>query len=285
VLIVSGGRCRPAPGLVFAPVATGRFKRALLGYRQADVDAAIDAAAEQLDAEKRRSTSQRDELKALAMDIASRSERIDELERVANRLAEGIVERERELKRVRAELAEAGERSAESLAALAALADELEAIRKQARGQATRIRMTALREAAEVSERLAELARRPGEVGERMVESIQDAIRRIAGDEVEVQVAQNGHADATPEEIFEGLVEVEVGPLADFAKLVIFEDAARSVDGASEISIKKFSDGRATLEMNLERPIDLLNQLERRCDLEFRVRDNRGGRLILDVDE
>ena len=223
------------------------------------------------------------------MDVASRSERIDELERVSNRLAEGIVERERELKRVRAELAAASERSVDSLAALAALADELEAVRKQARGQATRIRMSALREAAEVSERIAELARRPGEVGERMLESIQEAIKRLAGDDEAageiVPASTNGHAERTPAEIFDGIVEVEIGPLGDFSQLVGFEDAARSIAATSEISITRFSEGRATLEMTLSEPVELLNELERRCELDFRVRDNRGDRLILDVDE
>jgi hypothetical protein len=265
------------------------------------VDAAIDAAADELAGERRRSESQRDELKALAMDVARRSEAIDELERVSNRLAEGIVDRERELKRLRAELAAASERSADGLDALASLADELEAVRKQARGQATRIRMSALREAADVSERIAELARRPGEVGAGMIESIQEAIRRLGGDEpgerepamepqpevadVPVPAASNGHDPSAAENVFEGLVEVEIGPLGDFAQLVGFEDAARSIAATSEISIKRFSEGRATLEMTLSEPIKLLSELERRSDLDFRVRDNRAGRLILDVDE
>ena len=67
------------------------------------------------------------------------------------RLAERVVERERELRELRAELARARERSDESLQALTALADDLEAVRRQARGQATRIRLRALREAAELT--------------------------------------------------------------------------------------------------------------------------------------
>ena len=67
------------------------------------------------------------------------------------------MERERELRELRAELARARERGDESLRALAALADDLEAVRRQARGQATRIRLRALREAAELAERIGEL--------------------------------------------------------------------------------------------------------------------------------
>ena len=66
-------------------------------------------------------------------------------------LAERVVDRERELREVRVELAQARERGDESLRALSALADDLEAVRRQARGQATRIRLRALREAAELA--------------------------------------------------------------------------------------------------------------------------------------
>jgi hypothetical protein len=81
------------------------------------------------------------------------------------------------------------------------------------------------------------------------------------------------------------MVEVEIGPLGDFAQLVGFEDAARSIGATSDISITRFSEGRATLEMTLSEPVKLLNELERRSDLDFRVRDNRPGRVVLDVDE
>ncbi len=44
-------------------------------------------------------------------------------------------------------------------------------------------------------------------------------------------------------------------------------------------------EGRATLEMALTEPVELLRELEQRCDLEFRVRDLRADRVILDVGE
>ena len=69
------------------------------------------------------------------------------------------------------------------------------------------------------------------------------------------------------------MVEVEVGPAQDFAQLTRFEDAAAGIDGASEINVKRFSGGRATVSMNLEKPIDLLRELEERAPFEFVVRD------------
>ena len=85
--------------------------------------------------------------------------------------------------------------------------------------------------------------------------------------------------------MYAGEVEVEVGPLNDFAQLTGFEDAAAGIDGASEITVKRFSGGRATVSMNLEDPVDLLRELEERAPFDFVVRDTRRDGLILDVDE
>jgi hypothetical protein len=226
-------------------------------------------------------------LRSVTFELEVCGSRISELEGVSDHLAAMVVQRERELQALRAELAEATAPRSESVRALEALADEVEELHKQARGQATRIRMSALREAAELSDRLAQLASTPGTPGHGLVASIRESVRKLGGEAGEAEIAMdpstNGHGDA--EGLFEGQVEVEVGPLADFAKLVGFEDAARSIDGAADISIKRFSEGRATLAMTLSEPVALLHELERRSDLEFRVRDTRHDRLILDVED
>jgi hypothetical protein len=235
----------------------------LLGYRPAAVDEAI--AGKDAELETARS-------------------RIGELEGVADRLSEKVVERERELRALRAELERAHGESDRMVQALGAVAEELAAVRGQAKGQATRIRLKALRDAAEVSERITELARRPGEARERLLEALADAIRRLGG-EAEVGEGSNGHvADADPEDLFQGLVEVEVGPLADFSQLVGFEDAASGIGATSEISVKRFAKGRATIEMNLREPVELLRELEERAPFEFQVRDTREDRVVLDLD-
>ena len=48
--------------------------------------------------------------------------------------------------------------------------------------------------------------------------------------------------------------------------------------------MKRFARGRATLEMRLDEPVELLRELEERSPFEFRVRDRRFDRLVLDVD-
>jgi hypothetical protein len=278
----------------------GRFRRSLLGYRPREVDAAIadreaaleDTKAKLAGAEGR--VSERDaELAARGMELERGERRIGELDQVATRLAERVVERERELREIRAELAGARERGDESLRALTALADDLEAVRRQARGQATRIRLRALREAAELTEGIRELGRHEGEVREGLLESLQEAIRRVGADSSDEEApdlagliaAANGHEEREPDELFEGLVEVEVGPLSDFSQLVGFEDAASGIGAMSEISVKRFKQGRATLAMRFRQPVDLLGELEERAPFVFKVRDRHSDRVVLDVDE
>jgi len=88
----------------------------------------------------------------------------------------------------------------------------------------------------------------------------------------------------TPGELFDGLVEVEVGPLSDFSQLVGFEDAAGGIGATSEVSVKRFTQGRATLTMRFKHPVELLRELEERAPFEFKVRDTREDRIVLDVD-
>ena len=221
----------------------GSFKRALLGYRREDVDAAI----------------------------AARDGRIFGLERDAEEagrelasLSGMVIEREREIRSLGERLCEANERHDRSIASLESVSARLDEIQQQARGQATRIRMKALREAVEVSRRTQELA---------------DA---HAG-------AENGSAPASHLEsgdgaAFDGRVKLEIGPLGDFSQLVGIENAIDGL-GASEISVERFSEGRATLSMRLDEPVDLLRELEENAPFDFRIRRSGDNDLILDLDE
>ena len=97
--------------------------------------------------------------------------------------------------------------------------------------------------------------------------------------------SSNGHVEREPGDVFEGLVEVEVGPISDFSQLVGFEDAAAGIGATSEVSVRRFTQGRATLAMRFKHPVELLRELEERAPFEFRVRDTRSDRIVLDVDE
>jgi hypothetical protein len=238
----------------------GSFKRALFGYRPSDVEAAIAAR------EARNWALERDAEEALkrwreAADVAACAE-----EELAT-LSAMVIEREREIRGLHERLIEAHERHDRSIASLETVSSKLGEIQAQARGQATRIRMKALREAVEVGRRAQELNEAEADAG------------------VPPTANEPGPIEQAAQNLFEGLVKVEIGPLDDFSQLVGFEDAAGQIDATSDISVERFSEGRATLSMRLDEPVELLRELEERSPLEFRVRRSADDNLILDIDD
>jgi hypothetical protein len=181
-----------------------------------------------------------------------------------------VIERERAIRGLEQRLREANERHERSIASLEAVSSKLEEIQTQARGQATRIRMKALREAVEVGRRAQELSEAQGSAN---------------GAPVAATEAEPDAVELARRQLFDGIVKVEIGPLDDFSQLVGFEDAAGQIDATADISVERFSEGRATLSMRLDEPVDLLRELEQRSPLEFRVRRTADDNLILDVDD
>ena len=228
----------------------GGFKRALFGYRRAEVEDAI---------------SIRD-ARILGLELNGDAARaaLAELETETTSLTGMVLEREREIRCLNERLREANECHDRSIASLDAITSRLEEVEAQARGQATRIRMKALREAVEVSKKVKELT------------EIEPALQ------AEADAAQE--PSAARESLYEGEVKLEIGPLGDFSQLVGFEDAVGQI-GASEIKVDRFSEGRATFSMRLDEPTDLLSELEELSALDFKVRHTAPDNLILDVDE
>lgn len=230
-----------------------RFRRALGGYDRAQVDQAIDA----------------------------RETRLARLEAEAQRLAERVVEREKKLQEALGRLGEDAENMFTS-GTVSALTKGLEEIYATARRQGTRIRMKALDDAVQMAERVTELTRLRDELTARVGELADKAGIRLGGEDR----APVGMEPVKPfAGVYEGDVEVEVGPIADFRQLAGFEDAASGIDGASEIRVRRFADRRATVSMNLDCPVELLRELEERAPFEFKVRDTRADRVILDLEE
>ena len=201
--------------------------------------------------------------------IEARDARLARLEREAQRLAERVVEREKRLQ------------DALKRPMAAAVGKGIEEIYGKARRQATRIRMKALEDAVQMADRVTELSGLRDELGARVSELADVAKERLG---IEDDRPAVGTEPAHPS-TYAGEVEIEVGPLADFAQLTGFEDAAAGIDGASQIKVKRFSGGRAWVSMNLENPIDLLRALEEKAPFDFVVRDTRSNGVVLDVDE
>jgi hypothetical protein len=235
----------------------GSFKRVLFGYRRPEVDAAISARDGKIGALERRSA-----------ESAHQAAQAAEMEQELSSLSGMVIEREREIRGLTERLREANERHDRSIASLEAVSGRLEEIQAQARGQATRIRMKALREAVEVGRRVQEL----------------NEAQTAPAEAPAPEGAPGVHGTPDFNGIFEGLIKLEIGPLGDFSQLVGFEDAVGQV-GASEISVERFSEGRATLSMRLDQPVELLRELEELSSLDFKVRHTAPDNLILDVDE
>ena len=202
--------------------------------------------------------------------IEARDARLARLEREAQRLAERVVEREKKLQEILKK------------PMAAAVTKGIEEIYGQARRQATRIRMKALEDAVQMADRVTELSGLRDELGARVNELAEVAKERLGleGEDrpaVGTEPAQAG--------VYSGEIEIEVGPLKDFAQLTGFEDAAAGIDGASQIKVKRFSGGRAWVSMNLENPIDLLRALEEKAPFDFKVRDTRRNGVVIDVDD
>lgn len=240
----------------------GSFKRALLGYRRSEVEAALASRDVRNQALERDAEEALDRWREAAAEAAGAETELSSLSAM-------VIEREREIRGLRQRLAEANERHDRSIASLDSVSTKLEEIQAQARGQATRIRMKALREAVEVGRRAQELTEAQAEV------EAAPTSNGVAADAVE----------RTAKDLYEGLVKVEIGPLDDFSQLVGFEDAAGQIDATAEISVERFSEGRATLSMRLDEPVELLRELEERAPLEFKVRRSADDSLILDVDD
>jgi hypothetical protein len=219
------------------------FKRALFGYRRSEVEDALSAR----------------DARILGLELTNETQRasLSELESETTGLTGMVLEREREIRVLGERLREANECHDRSIASLDAITARLEEVEAQARGQATRIRMKALREAVEVSKK---------------VKALTDMEPALEAEAEEQSV------------LYHGQVKLEIGPLGDFSQLVGFEDAVGQL-GASEIKVDRFSEGRATLSMQLNEPVDLLSELEELSNVDFKVRHTAPDNLILDVDE
>jgi hypothetical protein len=132
------------------------------------------------------------------------------------------------------------------------------------------------------AERVKELTGLRDELGARLAELAEVARARLG---IEAEEPQAELPEGSGDGMYTGLVEVEVGPLTDFAQLTRFEDAAAAIRGASGIHVKRFSRGRATVSMNLADPVELLQELEERAPFDFVVRDVRQDGLVLDLDD
>lgn len=265
------------------------FRWALLGYRRVEVDAAVAARDSHIASLEGHAATLGERNASLEAQGLIQARAIASHEADLSSLSAMVVERERTIRDLTERLEEANAVHDRSIASLDAVSARLEELQAQARGQATRIRMKALREAVEVSKRVQEVNEAEAEeTGEVVAPDVAPA----APEPIVTARANgngNGHAAVDPDTswepgLFEGKLRLEIGPLGDFSQLVGFEETVGKI-GATDISVERFSEGRATFSMNLDEPVDLLRELEALSTIDFKVRHTAPDNLILDVDE
>ncbi len=229
-------------------IAPRAFKRSLFGYRRQDVDDAMAWRDTAIEEETKRATAEMARADLLTVRINDETRRAD-----------AAVLRAAELERASLDLAG-------RVNALEQVAD--------------RLALRVLDREAEITTLKARLDAALGELRGRVEADVAEGAGESVADEVDVD-----ETDADDADVFDGLIEVDVGPLSDFDQLASFEDAAGGIGGAEGIAVKRFTQGRATLEMQLSEPVELLVELEERAPFEFTVRDTRSDRVVLDVDD
>jgi len=199
--------------------------------------------------------------------LEKRDERLARLEKEAGHLAERVLDRERRLRSALAQL------------------EQSEKVRGRKREEATFAREPAARPSG--------LIARSVRVAERVAETVGVGdLLEAAGllppkqEERPEPKPATKSAERKPaaEPVPEGKIEIDVGPLADFAQMTGFEDAVKKVKGAGEVKVERFSGGRAAISLRLEDPERLLRELERHAPLPFKPRSAGGNRIVLDVE-
>lgn len=280
------------------------FRLALFGYRRVEVDAAVAARDSHIAGLEQHSASLLEHHRALEAQSLIQARAIAAHEADVSSLSGMVVERERTIRDLTERLEEANACHDRSIASLDAVSARLEDLQAQARGQATRIRMKALREAVELSTKaqaLAEVEETEAEVKEPQAATEPEIAAEVAAaEEAAAEAAPtanglaNGHANGNGHAVepgtswepglYSGKIRLEIGPLGDFSQLVGVEDAVGRV-GATDISVERFSEGRATFSMRLDQPVDLLRELEALAALDFKVRHTAPDNLILDLED
>ncbi|HKZ12875.1 MAG TPA: hypothetical protein VJL81_03415 [Solirubrobacterales bacterium] len=274
------------------------FRLALFGYRRVEVDAAMTARDSHIAGLEQHSAGLAEQNQALEAQSLIQARAIASHEADVSSLSGMVIERERTIRDLTERLEEANACHDRSIASLDAVSARLEELQAQARGQATRIRMKALREAVELSSKAQALAEvegdeapakpQPGsEIATEVAEIEEAAPRPTANGAANGHANGNGHAvePGTSWEpgLYKGKIRLEIGPLGDFSQLVGVEDAVGRL-GATDISVERFSEGRATFSMRLEQPVDLLRELEALAALDFTVRHTAPDNVILDLE-
>lgn len=91
--------------------------------------------------------------------------------------------------------------------------------------------------------------------------------------------------DTRENALFEGRVELGVGPFYDIGALGAFEQRLGGLPGVSEASVRRFEASHAVVDVRLAAPVALVKELRHALNTEFSIREVAGGRVLLTFDD
>jgi hypothetical protein len=114
-----------------------------------------------------------------------------------------------------------------------------------------------------------------------LAEDYEQVLERVMGD----FSAGPAPIPSLDDTLFEGRVELGVGPFYDIGSLSLFERQVAQVPHAEDVAVRRFEASHAVLDLSLSAPIALVRELRALVNTEFSVREIAGARLMLTYDD
>jgi hypothetical protein len=89
-----------------------------------------------------------------------------------------------------------------------------------------------------------------------------------------------------PEEtVFQGRVELGVGPFYDIGSLGAFEQSLAALPCVSHVAVRRFEASHAVVDLRLAAPVALVSELRRALHSDFSIREVAEGRMLLTFED
>jgi hypothetical protein len=119
--------------------------------------------------------------------------------------------------------------------------------------------------------------------------AISDRISELAGIADPADSRESGFAQRPATEFnsvdgaWSGKVQVDAGPISDFAQLTEIEDTFKSVEAVSSVSVRGVSNNRAALSVQVDEPTALIEEIRRNIPFEVKLTEVSPGSLSIEI--
>lgn len=133
-----------------------------------------------------------------------------------------------------------------------------------------------LEEAEAEAARHREAAEEVRQLRERLAHAIRELAVELDVDERQLETCREG-------KLFDTAIELDAGPFGDLGSLTAFEQALAALPGVSEVYIRGFEAGRATIDLSLHAPAPLLEEMNERLPYVLDVASQGTGHISMTV--